>query len=143
MKKLTLFILIYSACFFILSIITTNIFEKSHSSNEMLSFVVYGCIAYIIVGSLTWIPINWLAMQSQSKALGATIRFCLGLIVLNFLAAVAGSGVILTLNLLCFDIKDTTFWMSLAVHGIYAISFFIASLVFATNEKQQESVLGD
>src|ERR1700733_9518325 len=140
MKKRTKFILLYFLCFFTLSVLSVHFFDTS-TSYEMLSYVIWGNVIYILVGFYIWVIIDKIAEKSTGGSPRFLIRFGLGLAFLYALGLLAGGNFIL-LSLIRFDTESGAFWVSLSIHCIYLISFAIASICFIqTDEKTSDLTL--
>lgn len=122
MRPLAKFILIYFACFFILSILSIVIFDKA--SNEMMAFVMVACLLYTIIGSIGWFLIDFGLYRIHNYR----YRFLTGVL----------AGFIL-LNGLIFILSGTSGGPNslfiIYTNVIHLFSFSIASMAFVKSIK--------
>ena len=89
MKNKVRFMLVYCLCFAAMSIVSVHFFDNSPTS-EILSFVIYADIFYLLIGAVGWILIDIIVKNINKDIYRFFARFFLGLIVLNFFALFAG-----------------------------------------------------
>lgn len=56
MRKQTRFILTYNFCFIVLAVLSVIVFDNSPASgkNEMVGFVLWGCVFYALIAYISW-----------------------------------------------------------------------------------------
>jgi hypothetical protein len=128
MRKQTRFILTYNFCFIVLAVLSVIVFDNSPASgkNEMVGFVLWGCVFYALIAYISWGVIDRLTSKIVNTKLWLIVRFFSGLLILHLLSFLGGG--FLLMSLVTGNPRYGNFNISLGIHIIYIISFSIASI---------------
>jgi len=134
MNPKALFILVYFSCFSLLSFITEKILDTDNQSYEMVSYLIWGIILYILIGIPLWM---YTIKFSEKFKNSSRFWFCFmgGLFVLYIIMFI-GSQSIPLISIITFSSRFGDLAISWALHIIYTVSFLIAYLSYRRNKRR-------